>query len=163
MSIAQGGNGFPFLAPPVYDYISSGKYNIDECKFDDIPDPVLKFSVKKVGYLLTIAIIATLLCVVKQIGEAENDMDIKAVFAIEEISDLLIQTGYRKPIPSLRMADKQTVITAMLNYHMMLKVKCAMDQYMEGLAELHLLERIQNNPSLWMPLFTNKSEKLTAG
>ena len=38
------------------------------------------------------------ICMFNQISEAENDVDIKNTFAIEEVSDLLLQTGYRKPI-----------------------------------------------------------------
>lgn len=48
MSIIQGGSGFPFLAKPVYSYISRGKYTNIEIMVDDIPDPALKFAVEKV-------------------------------------------------------------------------------------------------------------------
>lgn len=98
-----------------------------------------------------------------QIIEAEDDVDIKTALAIDEVTDLLLQTGYRKPIPLLALTDKREVITALVDYHMMLKVKCAMDQYMSGLEALGLLGRIQDNPSAWKPLFTKPSERLTPG
>jgi hypothetical protein len=47
MSITQGGYGFPFLAPAVYCYISTGRFNTPEA--DDIPDGMLKFAVEKVA------------------------------------------------------------------------------------------------------------------
>ncbi len=49
MSIVQGGNGIPFLAPPVYDYLSTGKFpsniNIDHV---DVPYPNLRFVLEKI-------------------------------------------------------------------------------------------------------------------
>ena len=60
----------------------------------------------------------------------------KNALAIDEISDLLLQTGYRKPISSLTTTDKKEIISALLDYHVMLKVKGAMDQYMDGLEAL---------------------------
>ena len=48
MSICQGGNGFPFFAEQVYQYIVSGKctgINVDTA---DIPDYTLKFVLQKV-------------------------------------------------------------------------------------------------------------------
>ena len=49
MSIAQGGCGIPFLAPVVYEYISSGKLPTKmELSFDDIPCAHLKFAIQKV-------------------------------------------------------------------------------------------------------------------
>ena len=103
------------------------------------------------------------ICMFNQISEAENDVDIKNTFAIEEVSDLLLQTGYRKPIELLALADKNVVITALLDYHVMLKVKGAMDQYKAGLETLGLLDKIQNDPLHWEPVFTKPSRKLTPG
>ena len=48
MSIVQGGSGFPFLAPPVYSYLSTGKCNNIDWQLEDVPDPTLKFAVEKV-------------------------------------------------------------------------------------------------------------------
>ena len=87
----------------------------------------------------------------------------KNALAIDDISDFLLQTGYRKPISSLVATDKQEVISALLDYHIMLKVKGAMDQYMAGLEALGLLERIRENPSVWKALFTKPSHRLTPG
>ena len=49
MSITQGGCGIPFLAPAVYEYISTGKLssNIELC-LDDVPYPNLQFALRKV-------------------------------------------------------------------------------------------------------------------
>lgn len=54
MSIAQGGSGFPFLAPPVYAYISSGNCSTINWELEDIADPTLKFAVEKVYNIMTL-------------------------------------------------------------------------------------------------------------
>ena len=49
MSITQGGCSVPFLAPPVYEYISTGKLPTDiEVNLKDIPDATLRFALQKV-------------------------------------------------------------------------------------------------------------------
>ena len=47
LSIAYGGKGYPFLAEPVFDYISTERYNI-AIPEEDIPDASLKSIVSKV-------------------------------------------------------------------------------------------------------------------
>ena len=54
MSIAQGGSGFPFLAPAVYEYISIGKITNVEVDVHSMSDGFLKFAITKV----TVAVIA---------------------------------------------------------------------------------------------------------
>lgn len=48
MSIIQGGSGFPFLAPPVYEYFVTGKCTDVTVENDDIPDHMVKYIVEKV-------------------------------------------------------------------------------------------------------------------
>lgn len=48
MSVAEGGNGFPFLAPQVFQYIVKedfSNFKVDVC---DLPDGSLKFAVEEV-------------------------------------------------------------------------------------------------------------------
>lgn len=59
MSITQGGSGFPFMAPPVYEYISSGKYTDIECDIENISEPTLKFAVKKVKEAIIVGLLVT--------------------------------------------------------------------------------------------------------
>lgn len=51
----------------------------------------------------------------------------------------------------------------MIYYHMMAKVKSAMDQYVEGLKIYGLLDKIQTNPDVWRPMFMKKAEQLNPG
>ena len=48
MSIAQGGNGFPFLAKAVYDYIVTGKHTNVGIPVESVPEGLLKFAALKV-------------------------------------------------------------------------------------------------------------------
>ena len=72
--------------------------------------------------------------------EAENDDDIKLCFSIDEGSSLLNETGYRKAVCSLTLSDRPAIMSALLDYHLMIKVKAEMDQFKEGLQTLGYLE-----------------------
>ena len=95
--------------------------------------------------------------------EAENDDDIKLCFSIDEGATLLYDTGYRKSLCSLKLSDRHAVLGALLDYHLMIKVKAEMDQFKEGLQSLGYLECLQSNPSLWKEYFLDSSVPLTAG
>ena len=47
--------------------------------------------------------------------------------------DLLVQTGFRRAVVSLTLDDVQKVSSALIDFHCMLKVKAAMDQFKNGL------------------------------
>ena len=48
MSVTQGGSGFPFLAPPVYDYLCTGKCTGISLKNEEALDSMLQFVLSKV-------------------------------------------------------------------------------------------------------------------
>ncbi len=91
-------------------------------------------------------------------------MELHVTLAIEEVSDLLFQSGFRKSMGALTVADKEEVVGAIVDNHMMVKVKSSMDQYtMEGLKVYGLLNNIQTNPEIWMPLFTASKKQMDPG
>ena len=98
-----------------------------------------------------------------QLDEAENDDDVKLILAVDEIAGLVLETGYRKPFVKLTMADKSELKAAMVDYHCMIKVKAAMDQYLEGLQNLKVLELVRKFPSLSRPFFIADNKRITAG
>ena len=55
------------------------------------------------------------------------------------------------------------MVSALVDFHVMAKVKCIMDQFMEGLKALGLLFKIQANPNVWEPMFIKSDTKLTTG
>ena len=48
MSIAQGGNGFSFLAELVYNYLHKRQSTGISANITDIPDPTLQFVVQNI-------------------------------------------------------------------------------------------------------------------
>ena len=48
MSICQGGNGLPFMAEQVYDYLSVGKSAGLMIDVNDVPGHILQFVIQKV-------------------------------------------------------------------------------------------------------------------
>lgn len=60
---------------------------------------------------------------------AEYTAQLQATLAIDEIQDLLLQTGFNKPITSLTTGNKEEISRAIVDYHLMAKVKCIMDQF----------------------------------
>ena len=81
----------------------------------------------------------------------------QATLSIDEIRDLLLQTGYRKPITLITMQDRDGLVSAMIDFHLMAKVKCIMDHFVEGLKTGGLLDSIIQQPNLWEPFFVHSS------
>lgn len=83
---------------------------------------------------------------------------------MDEAAALLFETGYRKPTVQLTLSDKVAIKSSLLDYHCMIKVKAAMDQFAEGLDVLHVLQLIKRFPHLTKPMFVDDDTKvLTAG
>ena len=55
MSIVQGSHGLPFLAPPVYEYLVSGKCTGISVENSDVPDMSLQFVLSKVSCIVLYA------------------------------------------------------------------------------------------------------------
>ena len=99
----------------------------------------------------------------QQIDASENDLDMQMVFAIDEAAELLLETGFRKPLMSLGLSDKKRVQEVLLGFHCVLKVKGEMDQFRQGLSSLGVLQALNNNASTMKSLFVSPSCKITAG
>ena len=96
--------------------------------------------------------------------DAEDDTQLQATLAIDEIQDFLLQTGFNKPITGLTFAIKEEIAHAMVDYHLIAKLKCAMDHFMEGLKEYQMLDNVRENPTLWKPMFIySVSNDITRG
>ena len=83
---------------------------------------------------------------------------------MDEAAALLFETGFRKPTVQLTVSDKITIKSSLLDYHCMIKVKAAMDQFAEGLDVLNVLQLIKRFHHLAKPMFVdNDSKVVTAG
>ena len=76
---------------------------------------------------------------------------------------LLYDTGFPKSINDVRVSDKRRLLSALIDYHLMVKVKAEMDQYREGLQTLGFLEVLKSNPGQWQSYFVAEKKNLTAG
>jgi hypothetical protein len=98
----------------------------------------------------------------KWIRNAENDLDVQMIFSIDEAADLLLETGYKKPLKLLGMSDRENLQSVLLLYHCVLKVKAEMDQFREGLSSLGVLTALQSNSSLMKCFFQLPTHRLSA-
>ena len=60
----------------------------------------------------------------------------------------LVQTGFRKSVTCLTLDDAPSVSNALVEYHCMIKVKAAMDQFKNGLNALGLWGMLQECPAI---------------
>ena len=68
---------------------------------------------------------------------------------MDEALNLLVQTGFRKSVTCLTRYDAPSVSNAMVEYHCMIKVKAAMNQFKNGLNALGLWEMFQECSAIW--------------
>ena len=73
---------------------------------------------------------------------------------MDEVLDLLMTTGFRKPVANLTIPNRQNLSAALLDYHLMAKVKAEMDQFCEGLSTLEFLKAVRATPNIFTPYFT---------
>lgn len=92
----------------------------------------------------------------------ETEEALKELFKNPEYELALLETGYRKPLPSLVVADKNFIMDT-LKAHIILKVKPELDQFCEGLSTCSVLEYTQKYPSLMAERFTLSQVNLTQG
>ena len=90
-----------------------------------------------------------------QVDDAQDADDLRTLFAMDESSELLLSTEFRKPLCRLAIEDRECLRSALLDYHCMLKVKAEMDQFAEGLMSLGVLEMVKHHPDLFAPLFVD--------
>lgn len=101
--------------------------------------------------------------IIFQLSKATKDHDVQAIFNVEDNANLLLETGYDKPIHTLKLQDVSNVCAAMTDYHCMLKAKASMDQFMQGLDMCGVAEYVKTHPHLMKPFFHQIQQKMDAG
>ena len=61
------------------------------------------------------------------------------------------------------MSNREELIRSLTLYHLIIKVKSSMDQFVDGLEDVGLLQLIRKNPEVWKAIFVRKGVSLTAG
>ena len=81
-----------------------------------------------------------------------------------DASDVIINSGYTKPLVSAKLSDRAVISKAVALHYSILQSIAELDQLKKGLESLGMLEVIKNNRDLLAPFFTCQgNEKLTAG
>ena len=62
-----------------------------------------------------------------------------------------MECGYFAPLNNLDL--KPLLLSTILDFHLMLKVKASMDQFLEGLQTLGVLSEVKSQPLLFEPFF----------
>ena len=90
-------------------------------------------------------------------------MSLQEIFDDSDTADIILETGYRKPLGTITVSDGEEIIRVLKRYHTLIKVKAEIDQFIEGLQCLGIDRCIKEHPELKEPLFVNRSKSLTAG
>ena len=69
------------------------------------------------------------------------------------MTDCLLQCGITKPLTQLKIEDVSNLVHSIALHATVLKVKAAIDQFMDGLREACLLPSIQKYPHVLRDLF----------
>ena len=97
-----------------------------------------------------------------QLDAAHSDDEVRDIFDDPDHELVMLETGYRKPLSSLAVSDKEAVQKT-LKTHLLARVKPEMDQFCEGLDVCGILENIRKYSSLMTSFFIYTPMDLTAG
>ena len=92
----------------------------------------------------------------------ESDESLRVLFQSPEYEPMLLETGYRKPLASLQIADKTTIMQT-LKAQVLLRVKAEIDQFCDGLRTCEVIEYTRKYPTLMAPRFMQTLVSLTPG
>ena len=96
-------------------------------------------------------------------NRAQNDAELRNLFTCPELESLLLETGYCKPLVQLTIDDRSAIIPSVTDYHCVIKVKAAMDQFIDGLDAGRVLDCIKRHPQELKTMFCPVLTTLTAG
>lgn len=93
----------------------------------------------------------------------QNDEELQTIFLVPDVESLLLETGFSKPLSLLCMEDQNSIVSSITDYHCLIKVKAAMDDFMDGLASGEILESVKRFSHILHPLFYPVHSNMTAG
>lgn len=78
-------------------------------------------------------------------------------------TDLVLETGFSKPLKDMTLANRKELISVLTLYHLMIKVKSSVDQFIDGLDDVQLLSAMRKYPDTWEVFFVNLNTTITPG
>lgn len=94
-----------------------------------------------------------------QIDNSIDDDQLRSLFD-EEMSSVLFDTGFRKPISAITVLDKRNLSSSIKLYYTILRGLPELEQFMEGLGDI-TGGMIANSPALMKPLFVHQPSSLS--
>ena len=86
--------------------------------------------------------------IVCTICATQSDEALREVVQNEEFSSLILETGLCKPLPMLKLEDKEVLCTTLCHYFTMLRGQCELDQFIVGLMTCGVLQMVCKHPEL---------------
>ena len=83
----------------------------------------------------------------------QSDQELIDLFKNLRLEGLLLKTGYSKPLTTLCMDDQKSIISSVIDYHCMIKMKAAIDQLVEGLEAGGVYKYIQEDSEMFKAFF----------
>ena len=86
-----------------------------------------------------------------QLSEATDEKQVQNIAV--SACDALLECGFTKPLSTLKCEDVTQLISNAILHSTILKIKCELDQFIEGIREAGVLHSIQKYPHYFLPLF----------
>ena len=67
---------------------------------------------------------------------AKTNNELQALFGDDSFANALHDAGYKKPVITLTLNDKQELMNVISTYHTLIKVKAQIDQFVKGLESI---------------------------
>lgn len=93
----------------------------------------------------------------------KSNEELQSLFCRSEPESVLLETGYNKPLSLLTMEDLDNILSYIIDYHCLIKVKASMDQFIDGLISGGIMDNIRSHSQLLKPMFCPDPSQLTAG
>ena len=87
----------------------------------------------------------------------------RKLFENEESLLIVTEAGYHKPLPLIKLSDREELSLALQHYYTMIRGKLELDKFVEGLNTYDILSMIRKYPKLMQPLLVCKGVKITKG
>ena len=102
---------------------------------------------------------------ISNIIDADTAEDLRSLFTGDYL-DVIVQTGYRKPLMKLVLSDISKQLSIIIDFHTMAKSKSELDQLVQGSELLRFISMVRLHPVIWEPYFLFRdscSAPLTSG
>lgn len=98
----------------------------------------------------------------QKISMAGSNEALRCVLQEENALICMSDVGFTKPLSTIRLADKEEIISTIVTFHLFIKVKAVMDQFKEGLEVAGLLQHMKKYYDLITPMFVDERRPLSA-